>query len=418
MVSQLVRGRNEERLRRGFFGWEPLTSPGVAVPLTSKLYQKLRLTDARPLTGAEEDTGGFDPYTDREQGITTVTGTLSGPLSYEDMYIFLRAAISGELAGTSDGGTPPAYALTGIPSFDTDNLSSLTVEHGAPDDPFLSTMVYLTEVTFAWDVDGSDSTFTVSANVIARSMDRKTRATGTATGGTSTTMTVSGAAWTANQWAGGVLQITGGVGVGQERVIASNTATVLTVTQPFSTTPDATSVFRIIPGSVNIADRTRELIKVKGTKLFIDDYTGTIGTTQMLGRMISGSVTITLNRQTKVFAEDISSVSARTGRGSRNVTWQLRLEWDRERLAEAKNEHAHFQSGDLRRVRIEQTGKIIHDAVSSRIRIDLPKAKYASWSDSPRQANMALTLSGEAYLDEILGYVIAVPTISRVASIV
>lgn len=70
-------------------------------------------------------------------------------------------------------------------------------------------------------------------------------ATGTATAGGTTTLTLGTANWTTNQWANAQVRIVSGTGAGQIRTIASNTATVLTVSAAWATNPDATSVFSI-----------------------------------------------------------------------------------------------------------------------------------------------------------------------------
>jgi hypothetical protein len=53
-----------------------------------------------------------------------------------------------------------------------------------------------------------------------------------------------------NEFAGSILEITGGTGIGQTRRVTSNTATVLTVSPAFATTPDATSDFEIMPEQI------------------------------------------------------------------------------------------------------------------------------------------------------------------------
>jgi hypothetical protein len=68
---------------------------------------------------------------------------------------------------------------------------------------------------------------------------------GTATAGSSTTLTDSTKSWATNRWANYVVRILHGTGSGQTRVITSNTATVLTVQNAWSVTPDTTSVFAI-----------------------------------------------------------------------------------------------------------------------------------------------------------------------------
>lgn len=70
-------------------------------------------------------------------------------------------------------------------------------------------------------------------------------ATGTATSGAASTLTVSGKAWATNQWANAQIRITGGTGAGQIRTIASNTGTVITVSSAWTTQPDATSTYEI-----------------------------------------------------------------------------------------------------------------------------------------------------------------------------
>lgn len=68
---------------------------------------------------------------------------------------------------------------------------------------------------------------------------------GTATAGGATTLTDGGKAWTVNAFANYVVRLTGGTGSGQERVIASNTATAITVTLAWATNPDATTTYEI-----------------------------------------------------------------------------------------------------------------------------------------------------------------------------
>ena len=71
--------------------------------------------------------------------------------------------------------------------------------------------------------------------------------TGTATGNFSTTgFTDTGEAWTADQYIGYVVWIYGGTAIGDYREITDNTTDTLTVSPAFSTTPDATSKYRIV----------------------------------------------------------------------------------------------------------------------------------------------------------------------------
>ena len=71
---------------------------------------------------------------------------------------------------------------------------------------------------------------------------------GTATAGTGNTLTDSSKSWTASAHVGYLVRIVSGTGSGQIRGIYANTATQLTVDIAWSTTPDATSVYRIYDG--------------------------------------------------------------------------------------------------------------------------------------------------------------------------
>ena len=67
----------------------------------------------------------------------------------------------------------------------------------------------------------------------------------TATSWAATTITKSTANWTVNQFTNYQIKITSGTWIWQIRTIASNTATVITVSAAWTTNPDATSVFSI-----------------------------------------------------------------------------------------------------------------------------------------------------------------------------
>jgi hypothetical protein len=69
-------------------------------------------------------------------------------------------------------------------------------------------------------------------------------ASGTATGGTGTTLQNSGKAWTTNQWTNYQVIITGGTGAGQVRTITANDATSITVAT-WGTNPSTDSTYVI-----------------------------------------------------------------------------------------------------------------------------------------------------------------------------
>lgn len=70
---------------------------------------------------------------------------------------------------------------------------------------------------------------------------------GVATSGGATTLTDSTQTWKTNIFANRIVYIVDGTGIGQHRIISSNTGTVLTVTVAWGTNPDTTSVYQISP---------------------------------------------------------------------------------------------------------------------------------------------------------------------------
>ena len=68
---------------------------------------------------------------------------------------------------------------------------------------------------------------------------------GTAIASSNTTLEDDTQDWTVNKYAGVYIEILEGTGVGQRRLISSNTATIVTVTEAWEENPDTTSVYTI-----------------------------------------------------------------------------------------------------------------------------------------------------------------------------
>ena len=75
---------------------------------------------------------------------------------------------------------------------------------------------------------------------------------GTATSGSTTTLVDTSKAWTTNAWIDRTVWITGSTGVGQRRIVTSNTSNTLTIA-PVWTSPDSTSTYIIAHNFADLA---------------------------------------------------------------------------------------------------------------------------------------------------------------------
>lgn len=101
----------------------------------------------------------------------------------------------------------------------------------------------ITGLPASWGTDGH---LIGTPSIISRGLVTS-NATGqaNAVGGASTLINTT-KTWATNQWANAFqIRITGGTGAGQTRIIASNTATVITTATAWTTVPDATSTYSI-----------------------------------------------------------------------------------------------------------------------------------------------------------------------------
>ena len=101
-------------------------------------------------------------------------------------------------------------------------------------------------------ISGLPATFGTDARIVGTPsvrgpMDNAAKAfdTGTATAGGASTLTAAAETWPVNRWSNMQVRITAGLGAGQVRTVASNTATVLTTSAAWTVNPDATSAFAI-----------------------------------------------------------------------------------------------------------------------------------------------------------------------------
>ncbi|MCP3934385.1 MAG: hypothetical protein GY708_03325, partial [Actinomycetia bacterium] len=108
---------------------------------------------------------------------------------------------------------------------------------------------------------------------------------------TATTLEDTQQLWRGDEWAGLTVRITGGLGIGQERTISSNTGIALTVSSAWTTTPDNTSRFAILDAS---SDQTAD---VTAGKIKLRSLYGTIGSSIDAVEVDASTVADGLNAQ-------------------------------------------------------------------------------------------------------------------------
>lgn len=161
-----------------------------------------------------------------------------------------------------------------------------------------------------------------------------------------------------------------------------------------------------------------EPILMRGTKVYVDDDGDPFGTTQLLGKVISFSVTGNINRHFKAFAEDeIGYAAGKYGRGERTFDAQLVLEFDDD------VEFANYRNTDpvLRKIRIEREGSLINDGgvgpdVHKRATIDI-NGYWQSIAFGDREGNMTVTLGLAAYFDEDDGFDMKIEVVNDLATL-
>jgi hypothetical protein len=282
-----------------------------------------------------------------------------------------------------------------------DNIDTATLQYGVDGLTFRSTGVSHNEGTITIDVDDTDGIWKFSSNLFVRSKEMlPTVVEGVATGGSTTTVVMTGAAWTINAYAGRYVNVGFDSGAGQVRAIVSNTADTLTVSPAFDVAAVATDVFRIEAAFTSgITRPDYEYIPTYGTQVYVDALADAIGTTEIQDRIISANITVANQRSPKRFLDNPkTAVSAKTGRGARLVSGQIRVEFDR------FDEYNRWETLDGFGLRIYQEGSVIDagggPATVKYAQIDVPVCYFSTPTEDARENNMTMTLPWWGFLPD------------------
>jgi hypothetical protein len=369
---------------------------GVAGTPTSRWMGDLSITKTADLAEREEMTGGYDRMVSPRQQPATFAGTYAEDLSFENFPQHLQYWIKGGVVGATDGETTPGYLHTYAPTFNRDDIDSATLQYGVDGLGNLSTGVRHDDGTITIDVDDTDGVWKFSSSLFVRSkVILPTVITGTATGGTATTLTDTGAALTPDALIGRFINF-GDAHTGQVYEITDNTETVITWAETADPAPTAGTPYTIesaFTAGISIPDN--EYIPTYGTQVFIDPLDGTIGTTEVLDRIISLNVQQVTNRAPKRFLNNSKNeVSKKTGRGGRRIMGQIRVEFDR------FDETRKWEALEGFKLRVYQEGSVIDSGAGTVkfAQIDLNECYFATPNEDARENNMTQTIPFWAYL--------------------
>lgn len=332
-------GTNEIILKKVQAGIE--ATPGTGVAATRKVYAQMSSTYDRPLANFQDTTGTFSARRRVMYGRPNVGFSGTDICTYEDLAWWFQLLLKGGVTGSEGSGAPKPYTYAFVPSLSTDDLKSLTLEFGEPNNAYKSTQVMANSFTIRGDSDSDDEP------------------------GWMLDVEMMGRDWSSSSYTG------------------------------------------------SITDRTTEVIITRGTKVYVDEPGGTIGTTQMTGRIISFSLTGNINRHMKAFMEDELAYAAnKYGRGERTFDAQIVMEFD------SDTEFAKYRSTTpvQRLIRIEREGTTISGAVKKKATIDLA-GYYSSFAEGDREGNMIATFGVSGYFDQTLGYDCSATVVNALATL-
>jgi len=168
-----------------------------------------------------------------------------------------------------------------------------------------------------------------------------------------------------------------------------------------------------------LSDRATEPILARGTKLYIDDSGGTIGTTQVTGKLISASYTINNNLHYKAFAEDTRGYAPnKVGRGALTADAEITFEFAEDgEFGNYRNETSDT-APVLRLVRLQREGSQIHGSsvVNKTFRLDI-WGYWSSWARSDREGNLIATMTLQGFYDTTAAAMFKATVINQLATL-
>lgn len=368
------------------------TTPGTFITPTRRLSMDMTATPGVGAIIASQDaTGSYDRTSKVRRSFATASGNIGGgAVSFQELAMLSKYAIKGGVTGVTDGQSPPGFTYTFNPTASADDINTFSALFGVDGLPWEATGVRINEFNIAGNAVGSDDFWTASGTLFLKDAKRYEGFEGVATGGTTSTITMTGAGWTIDEHKGAYVFHDYGTGIGEIRQVLSNTATELTLETALGSTAGAGDRFYISGVFPTLADPEYDTITMEGTKVFLDVYnssSSTLGTTNVSDRVLSFNVTQSLNLANKRRA---SGIIGRVGRGAREITGTIQFEYDR------WDEYAKWITDQEISIRIEKAGPAINGTNGHLAQINIERAVFDQWTEATDQNNMTVNLTFRA----------------------
>lgn len=366
-------------------------TPGVFVTPTKRMMTDFTATPGiGALKRSQDATGGYDRTNTIRRDFADPAGTFGGgAATFQELAILSQYAIKGGVVGSSDANPNVATTYNFAPSFSADDIDTFSALFGVDGLPWQATGVRFSEFNIAGDATSADDQWTIGGTPFLKEAKRFEGFEGVATGGTTSTVVMTGAGWTVNGHQGAYVFLYYGTGAGEVRQVASNTADTLTLETAVGSAVTASTKFYISGLFPALAMPIYDIITMEGTKVYLDIYNAsasTVGTTEISDRVLSFNVSQALNLSNKRRA---SGIIARKGRGAREITGTIRFEYDR------WDEYAKWIGDSELSIRIEKTGPAINVSPNTnhRARIDIERAVFDTWTEDADNNNMTVSLT-------------------------
>lgn len=386
---------NETWARQAIYGYQSV--PTTAVTPTRRFRGDWASISKPTNTTKPEATGLRARRVTPRQGPDQYSGTYAEDVAFQDFGSFLRAGLRSGGTGSLMTDASAVYQYSKSPDLDALGLDLLTVDHYVEGLGFRDTGVFFNEWNLAIDADDTDGVWKVSGTPMARKQeDLPGYFEGVATGGTTTTVVMTGAGYVADAHIGKWVNI--GVNhTGYMRQITDNDTTTLTFSPAVPVAVASGTKFRIEPNfTTGIAFPTVDLVPSYGTKVYLDEDSSDIGETQIVGRVISANMTVNHGAtDAKRFLEHAVNERGRSSLNELLVTGQLHLELDR------RDEYLAFRRNEERALRILSPNGPFIETVSAvdvyhSIGLDFPVMHFTDLEKRERGNNLTAMLTWEA----------------------